>query len=139
MVQNALRLYLAGSRAVEVEAAVAACHESLGMAGVEAYSRRHGVDAATMSMQVIVQRMVKPELAGVAFSVNPMTGVEEVVIEASAGVADGFGDCGLLLLSVGVAMRASIWASKAASRAFSCCSESLAMLVQLGMVMSCGE
>lgn len=72
-----------------VEAAVAACHESLGMAGVEAYSRRHGVDAATMSMQVIVQRMVRPELAGVAFSVNPMTGVEEVVIEASAGVADG--------------------------------------------------
>ena len=39
-------------------------------------------------MDVIVQRMISPELAGVAFTVNPMTGAEEVAIEACTGVAD---------------------------------------------------
>jgi len=39
-------------------------------------------------MDVIVQRMVEPELAGVAFTVNPVTGTDEVVIEACTGLAD---------------------------------------------------
>ena len=40
-------------------------------------------------MAVIEQRMVQPELAGVAFTVNPATGEEAVVIEACEGLADG--------------------------------------------------
>jgi pyruvate,water dikinase len=39
-------------------------------------------------MDVIVQRMIEPELAGVAFTVNPVTGAEEVVIEACEGLGD---------------------------------------------------
>ena len=39
-------------------------------------------------MQVIIQRMIQPELAGVVFTVNPVTGDEEVVIEACQGLAD---------------------------------------------------
>ncbi len=39
-------------------------------------------------MNVIVQRMIEPELAGVAFTVNPVTGAEEVVIEACEGLGD---------------------------------------------------
>ena len=39
-------------------------------------------------MAVIVQRMVQPELSGVAFTVNPVTGQEEVVIEACLGLSD---------------------------------------------------
>ena len=36
-----------------------------------------------------MQRMIQPELAGVAFSVNPVTGAEEVFVEACEGLADG--------------------------------------------------
>ena len=39
-------------------------------------------------MAVIVQRMVQPELSGVAFTVNPVTGQEDVVIEACLGLSD---------------------------------------------------
>jgi len=53
-----------------------------------AYCRRAGVDPASVRMEVIVQRMIEPDLAGVAFTVNPVTGAEEVVIEAVAGLAD---------------------------------------------------
>ena len=41
-----------------------------------------------MRMAVIVQRMIQPQLAGVAFTVCPTTGAEEVVVEASEGLAD---------------------------------------------------
>lgn len=39
-------------------------------------------------MPVIVQRQVRATAAGVAFSANPVTGDDEVVIEAVAGLAD---------------------------------------------------
>src|SRR4029450_192591 len=39
-------------------------------------------------MDVIVQKMVQPQLAGVAFTVNPVTGADEIVIEAREGLAD---------------------------------------------------
>src|SRR5690606_30347566 len=55
---------------------------------VHSYCHRHGLDAEQICMDVIVQRMIRPELAGVAFTVNPATGREEVVIEACEGVAD---------------------------------------------------
>ncbi len=70
-----------------VEAAVAAVRASASAPGVLEYCRTRGVDPATVRMEVIVQRMLRPELAGVAFTVNPMTGEDEVVIEAVAGVA----------------------------------------------------
>lgn len=72
----------------EVRAAVRQCEESLHNPSVDDYCRRHGIDAAGLRMAVIVQRMVQPELAGVAFTVNPSSGAEEVVIEACAGLAD---------------------------------------------------
>ncbi|MCC6628374.1 MAG: hypothetical protein IT340_13370 [Chloroflexi bacterium] len=72
----------------EVRAAVAACRASVDAPSVIDYCRRHGVDHAGVRMGVIVQKMIRPELAGVAFSVNPLTGAEEVVIEAVEGLAD---------------------------------------------------
>lgn len=39
----------------------------------------------TIKMSVIVQEMVEPVTSGVAFSRNPMTGTDEIVIEAVAG------------------------------------------------------
>lgn len=72
----------------DVESAVRRCHASASSSSVTEYCRRHDVPADSVQMQIIVQRMVQPQLAGVAFTVNPMTGAEEVVIEACTGVAD---------------------------------------------------
>lgn len=71
-----------------VEAAVRGCLESVHAPAVADYCRRSGIDPGTLRMTPIVQRMIQPELAGVAFTVNPATGAEEVVIEACAGLAD---------------------------------------------------
>ena len=71
-----------------VAEAVRRCRASASDARVLAYCRAHGVDPARLRVEVILQRMVQPELAGVAFTVNPMTGAEEVVIEAVPGLAD---------------------------------------------------
>jgi pyruvate,water dikinase len=72
----------------EVEEAARLCRESAASPAVAEYCRRNGIDPSGVRMGVIVQRMLDPELAGVAFTVNPVTGAEEVVIEACAGVAD---------------------------------------------------
>jgi phosphohistidine swiveling domain-containing protein len=52
-----------------------------------AYRGQHTSDA-TASMAVLVQRMVPARAAGVAFSANPVTGANEVVIEATRGLGD---------------------------------------------------
>lgn len=72
----------------EVEDAVRRCREGARSAAVAAYCARRGFDSDTVTVHVIVQRMVQPELAGVAFSVDPLTGDDRVVIEACEGLAD---------------------------------------------------
>ena len=72
----------------EIEAAVRGCLDSVHTPAVADYCRRSGIDPRSLRMTPVVQRMIQPELAGVAFTVNPATGVEEVVIEACAGLAD---------------------------------------------------
>ncbi len=52
-----------------------------------AYRKRVG-DDEPVAMAVMVQRMVSPEVSGVAFSRNPMTGLNEIVIEAVRGRGD---------------------------------------------------
>ncbi|MGE5192469.1 MAG: PEP/pyruvate-binding domain-containing protein [Deltaproteobacteria bacterium] len=73
----------------QVEDAIVRCRESARLPSVAGYCRRQGIDPSSIRMDVIVQRMIEPELAGVAFTVNPVTGADEVVIEACAGLADG--------------------------------------------------
>ena len=72
----------------EVESAVQKCRDSLKSVTVVRYCRRKGIDASALRMDVILQRMLQPELAGVAFTINPMTGSEEIVVEACCGLAD---------------------------------------------------
>lgn len=72
----------------EVEEAVRKVQESASAPSVVEYCRKNGIDPASVQMGVIVQRMIRPELAGVAFSVNPVTGADEVVIDACEGLAD---------------------------------------------------
>ncbi|MEE4175941.1 MAG: PEP/pyruvate-binding domain-containing protein [Bacteroides sp.] len=53
-----------------------------------AYARAvHKVDER-ISMAVIIQEMVEPEWSGVAFSINPVNGRREVVVEAVKGLGD---------------------------------------------------
>ena len=61
------------------------------------YCRKQGIDPRSVHMDVIVQRMVQPELAGVAFTFNPVTGADEIVIEACEGLADAAGGPGAAL------------------------------------------
>jgi phosphohistidine swiveling domain-containing protein len=73
----------------EVQVAVEACRASVSSPDVVNYCNKLGVDPGELKMSVIIQRMIQPDLAGVAFTVNPTTGANEVVIEACEGLADG--------------------------------------------------
>jgi pyruvate,water dikinase len=82
------RSFLNLQTVTEVEVAMQKCRGSLRAPSVAEYCRKFGIDPRSLGMGVIVQRMVRPELAGVVFTVNPATGTEEVVIEACEGLAD---------------------------------------------------
>lgn len=72
----------------EVETAMGECRASVHAPSVVDYCRKNGLEPGSLTMGVIVQRMIQPELAGVAFTINPTTGAEEVVIEACEGLSD---------------------------------------------------
>jgi pyruvate,water dikinase len=52
---------------------------------VKTYLDRHGIPTGELSMGVIVQEMVMPVFSGVSLSRNPITGGDEVVLEAIEG------------------------------------------------------
>lgn len=52
---------------------------------VKTYLERHNVPTSELAMAVIVQEMVKPVLSGVALSRNPVTGGDDIVVEAVKG------------------------------------------------------
>ena len=56
--------------------------------GAAAYRMRHGLGRADEPIGVLIQEMVDPVCAGVAFSRNPVTGADEVVVEAVEGSAE---------------------------------------------------
>lgn len=71
-------------------AAVETCWRSACADAAAAYRRDHGDTDDRMA--VIVQRMVPARVAGVAFSADPVSGADRVVIEAVAGLGDAFMD-----------------------------------------------
>ena len=69
--------------------AVQRCWASLWSERATAYRQRRGIDDAAVRMAVVVQRMVPAEVAGVAFTANPVTGVRtEIVIDAGLGLGE---------------------------------------------------
>lgn len=58
---------------------------SVQTSGVQVYLARHNIPAHQLAMAVIIQEMVKPAFSGVALSKNPVTGNDEIVVEAVAG------------------------------------------------------
>jgi pyruvate,water dikinase len=55
---------------------------------VKAYLQRVRPEADRLRMAVILQDMVCPVVSGVAFSKNPLTGLDEVIVEAVQGRGD---------------------------------------------------
>jgi hypothetical protein len=69
--------------------AVRTCVASLFGTRVAAYLRARGGASAELGMAVVVQRLVEADVAGVLFTVNPVTGrEEETVIEAVFGPSE---------------------------------------------------
>ena len=69
--------------------AVAECWASLWTDRAMAYRRQHGIDAAAVSLAVVVQQMVKADASGVVFTANPVSGArDEVVIAAAWGLGE---------------------------------------------------
>jgi pyruvate,water dikinase len=67
--------------------AVRRCFAAAGTERVTAYQQRHGGGSAAMA--VLVQVMVDPVAAGVAFTAHPVTGArDQIVVNAVRGLAD---------------------------------------------------
>src|SRR5829696_6423660 len=65
------------------------CWASLWTARAMAYRARQGIDPATVSLAVVVQRMVESEAAGVMFTANPSNGRrDELTISAAWGLGE---------------------------------------------------
>jgi pyruvate,water dikinase len=80
-------LSLLGVRAVGLAAAVEAVWRSVREEPARAYRGSLGV-AGDLRAGIVVQSMVRADVAGVLFCPNPLTGADEVVIEAAWGLGE---------------------------------------------------
>lgn len=79
--------YLDVEGGAELVGAVSRCWRSLRTERAIAYRKANGIAEDTVRMAVVVQRMVRPEVAGVLFTANPVTGNrEEMVVDAAPGL-----------------------------------------------------
>ena len=53
--------------------------------GIETYQSGHQLAAHDLEMNALIQEMVQPRFSGVSFSINPLTGLDEIVVEAVEG------------------------------------------------------
>jgi pyruvate,water dikinase len=76
-------------RRADVRQAVEACRASGHTSQALDYRRAKGISTDDIQMGVLIQCMVQPVAAGVAFTVNPVSGAsDEVVINSSWGVGE---------------------------------------------------
>ncbi len=69
--------------------AIKQCWASLWTERAFEYCRRNGIDHQQVEMAVIVQRQIEPEAAGVAFTLDPVTGSRSrIVIESCRGLGE---------------------------------------------------
>lgn len=52
---------------------------------VASYLEKQGLEPTDLKMAVIIQEMIDPVVSGVAFSKNPLTGMDETIVEAVEG------------------------------------------------------
>ena len=80
--------YLYVSGAENLLAAVKSCWTSLWAPRAISYRRRFWAGRETVAMAVVVQAMIPCDVAGVAFSADPLTGQDRVIIEANWGLGE---------------------------------------------------
>jgi pyruvate,water dikinase len=69
--------------------AIKRCWASLWTERAYEYRRRNGIDHRQVKMAVIVQRQIEPDAAGVAFTLDPVTGSRSrIVIESCRGLGE---------------------------------------------------
>ncbi|HEX8914652.1 MAG TPA: PEP/pyruvate-binding domain-containing protein, partial [Humisphaera sp.] len=69
--------------------AVGRCWLSLDTPRTRSYLREHGIDISAVAMAVVVQRLVRADVAGVLFTANPRTGSRaEMLAEACWGLGE---------------------------------------------------
>ena len=68
--------------------AIRRCWASLWTPRAIRYRQERGLDQLASAMAVLVQAMVPCDVSGIAFSVHPVTGADEVVVEATRGLGD---------------------------------------------------
>ncbi|MBQ9902252.1 MAG: phosphoenolpyruvate synthase [Clostridia bacterium] len=72
----------------EIESKVRLCFASLQSDNIKQYALKNGLNPDDLKMDVIVQRMVNPELAGVIFTSNPQGLLNETVITVGKGLGE---------------------------------------------------
>jgi pyruvate,water dikinase len=81
--------YLGVCEASDVADRVRACWSSLYTPHAIRYRAERGLDQTNVSMAVVIQRMLDPELSGVIFTRNPVTGsTDEIHITAAYGLGE---------------------------------------------------
>ncbi|MBO4763582.1 MAG: phosphoenolpyruvate synthase [Candidatus Methanomethylophilaceae archaeon] len=64
------------------------CWSSLFTARAIAYREKQGFSHEEVKLAVVVQKMVNSDVSGIMFTVNPNSGVKEIVIEAGYGLGE---------------------------------------------------
>lgn len=73
----------------EIKKAIIDCYKSMYTKGVLSYFIDNNLEVRELEMAVIVQEMVQSEKSGVAFTVNPITGIDkEMVVEVTEGLGE---------------------------------------------------
>jgi pyruvate,water dikinase len=65
--------------------AVIEIYESIHSAKIAPYLEKIKQSAGDIQMAVIIQEMIQPKVSGVLFSKNPITGLDEIIVEAVQG------------------------------------------------------
>jgi rifampicin phosphotransferase len=71
-----------------LEQAILSCWSSMWSPEALAYRQKHGQDGNGLALPLVVQRMIQADWAGVVFTADPVTGEEQLVIEAVEGKAE---------------------------------------------------
>lgn len=74
--------------AAQVIQAILQVLDSVRLPTVQAYLERNAISPDALQMAVIVQEYVPARISGVVFSKNPLTGLDEIVVEAVLGSGD---------------------------------------------------
>jgi phosphoenolpyruvate synthase/pyruvate phosphate dikinase len=72
----------------QVLEAIATVVDSRELKPLQQYANHFAIDLSSIKMAIIVQELVNPICAGVAFSRHPVTGERKVVIESNYGLGD---------------------------------------------------